>query len=151
MGGNTWAGGSGGRDTAGLGGKGGPYRLDKGHKVHQLSDAEKDDIPEEVKAAARAMNRKAFDEKLKEIQMSKHDHNIYESFSQPVRQQVNNLKIILNSLEAKSKERHWAKHQTSGELDDMKLIEGITGERSIYKRRTEQDPEPGQVQEKPKR
>lgn len=27
VGGNTWAGGTGGRDTAGLGGKGGPYRL----------------------------------------------------------------------------------------------------------------------------
>lgn len=36
VGGNTWAGGTGGRDTAGLGGKGGPYRLDKGHKVHQV-------------------------------------------------------------------------------------------------------------------
>lgn len=36
VGGNTWAGGTGGRDTAGLGGKGGPYRLDKGHEVHQV-------------------------------------------------------------------------------------------------------------------
>ena len=27
VGGNTWAGGTGGADTAGLGGKGGPYRL----------------------------------------------------------------------------------------------------------------------------
>ena len=41
VGGNTWAGGTGGRDTAGLGGKGGPYRLDAGHDVHQLSDEEK--------------------------------------------------------------------------------------------------------------
>lgn len=30
-GGNTWAGGSGGFDTAGLGGVGGPYRLDSGN------------------------------------------------------------------------------------------------------------------------
>jgi hypothetical protein len=52
-GGNTWAGGTGGRDTAGLGGKGGPYRLDAGHAVHQLSQAEKDNVPEHVKAAAR--------------------------------------------------------------------------------------------------
>ena len=37
VGGNTWAGGTGGRDTAGMGGKGGPYRLDKGHDVHQVS------------------------------------------------------------------------------------------------------------------
>lgn len=33
--------------------------------------------------------------------------------------------MILNSLQAKSKERQWVKHQTSGELDDTKLIEGI--------------------------
>ena len=48
MGGNTWAGGTGGRDTAGLGGKGGPYRLDAGHNVYQLSDEEKMAVPEEV-------------------------------------------------------------------------------------------------------
>ena len=36
VGGNTWAGGTGGRDTAGLGGRGGPYRLDAGHPVHQV-------------------------------------------------------------------------------------------------------------------
>lgn len=48
VGGNTWAGGTGGRDTAGLGGKGGPYRLDAGHSVYQLSDAEKAAVPEEV-------------------------------------------------------------------------------------------------------
>ena len=33
VGGNTWAGGSGGFDTAGLGGVGGPYRLDSGNQV----------------------------------------------------------------------------------------------------------------------
>ena len=38
VGGNTWAGGTGGSDTAGLGGRGGPYRLDKGHHVHQVKD-----------------------------------------------------------------------------------------------------------------
>ena len=151
VGGNTWAGGSGGRDTAGLGGKGGPYRLDSGHKVHQLSEKEIEAIPEHVKEAARAMNRKAYQEKLKEIEMSAYDHNIYEQFSKPVKPHVNTLRNILNSLEAKSKERHWQKHQTAGELDDMKLIEGITGEKNIYKMRTDMEPEPGQPQEKPKR
>lgn len=50
----------GGRDTAGLGGKGGPYRLDAGHRVYQVSQAEKDAVPEEVKRAAREMGEKAF-------------------------------------------------------------------------------------------
>lgn len=34
------------------------------------------------------------------------------------------LRVILNSLQAKSQERQWVRHQTSGELDDGKLIEG---------------------------
>lgn len=51
---------AGGRDTAGLGGKGGPYRLDAGHKVYQVSQAEKDAVPEEVRRAARDMAEQAF-------------------------------------------------------------------------------------------
>lgn len=38
----------GGADTAGLGGVGGPYRLDAGHDVHQVSQVDKDAVPEEV-------------------------------------------------------------------------------------------------------
>ena len=48
VGGNQWAGGTGGTDTAGLGGRVGPYRLDAGHPVHQVSDEEKASVPEEV-------------------------------------------------------------------------------------------------------
>ena len=33
------------------------------------------------------------------------------------------------------------RHQTHGDLDEMKLIEGITGEKAIYRRRGEKDPE----------
>ncbi|XP_050100518.1 von Willebrand factor A domain-containing protein 8 [Anopheles aquasalis] len=151
VGGNTWAGGTGGRDTAGLGGKGGPYRLDGGHPVHQLSDAEKDAVPESVKQAAREMNRKAFEEKLREIQMSPYEHKVYEQYSEPVRRQVQQLRITLQALQARAHERQWQKHRTAGELDDTKLVEGITGERAIYKQRAEQEPEPGQPQERPKR
>ncbi|XP_030379165.1 von Willebrand factor A domain-containing protein 8 [Scaptodrosophila lebanonensis] len=151
VGGNTWAGGSGGRDTAGLGGKGGPFRLDKGHKVHQLSDEEKNDIPEEIKKAAREMNRKAFEEKLKEIKMSAHDHRLYAQFSEPNRKQVQQLKAVLDAMQTKSKERQWQKYQTHGELDDTRLIEGITGEKNIYRRRAEANPWADHVQEKPNR
>ena len=49
VGGNTWAGGTGGRDTAGMGGIGGPYRLDAGHDVHQLSDEVKEQVPEHIR------------------------------------------------------------------------------------------------------
>lgn len=53
VGGNTWAGGTGGADTAGLGGKGGPYRLDAGHTVHQISDEEKAKVSAEISQKAR--------------------------------------------------------------------------------------------------
>ncbi|XP_063282038.1 von Willebrand factor A domain-containing protein 8 [Pelobates fuscus] len=151
VGGNTWAGGTGGRDTAGLGGKGGPYRLDAGHKVYQVSQAEKDAVPEEVKRAAREMAEKAFKQRLKEIQMSEYDAATYERFSNSVRRQVQSLRVILDSLQAKGKERQWLRHQAMGELDDTKIIDGLVGEKSIYKRRGEHEPEPGSPQQKPKR
>ncbi|CAL8266675.1 unnamed protein product [Lota lota] len=151
VGGNQWAGGTGGRDTAGLGGKGGPYRLDAGHKVHQVSQAEKDAVPEEVRKAAREMGEKAFKERLKEINMSEYDATTYERFSQAVRRQVQSLRIILDSLQAKGKERQWLKNQALGDLDDAKIIDGLTGEKAIYKRRAELDPELGSPQQKPKR
>lgn len=151
VGGNQWAGGTGGRDTAGLGGKGGPYRLDAGHKVHQISQAEKDAVPDEVKRAAREMGEKAFKQRLKEIEMSEYDASTYERFSGAVRRQVQSLRIILDSLQAKGKERQWLRNQALGELDDAKIIDGLTGEKAIYKRRGELEPELGSPQQKPKR
>lgn len=150
VGGNTWAGGTGGRDTAGLGGKGGPYRLDAGYKVFQLPDSEKQAVPPEIREAARKMAKKAYKDKLREIDMSEYDAEIYESFLDNVKKQINILRVILDGLQAKSKERQWMKNQTSGELDDSKLIESITGEKTVYKKRGEQEPEIGSPQEKPK-
>lgn len=73
--------------------------------------------------------------------MSEYDAEMYESFSSRVRRQVQSLRVILDSLQARGKERVWLRNQTSGELDDGKLIEGLTGERAIYKKRGEEDPE----------
>ena len=73
--------------------------------------------------------------------MSEYDAEMYESFSSRVRRQVQSLRVILDSLQARSQERVWLRHQTSGELDDTKLIEGLTGERAIYKKRGDENPE----------
>ncbi|GAB1605806.1 von Willebrand factor A domain-containing protein 8-like [Argonauta hians] len=151
VGGNTWAGGTGGRDTAGLGGVGGPYRLDSGHNVYQVSQAEKDAVPEEVRRAAREMSEKAFKERLREINMSEYDAETYDSFARTVKRQVQSLRVILDNLQAKGKERQWLKQQPEGDLDEAKLIEGIAGEKAIYKRRGEQEPELGAPMELPKR
>jgi len=152
VGGNTWAGGTGGRDTAGLGGKGGPYRLDKGHDVHQLSDEEKADVPEHVRRAAREQADAALRDRLKEINMSKHDHEAYQQFREPIRNDITNMRALFEGLQAKTKEREWLNNQTDGELDDNKLVEGLVGEKLIYRRRREPDNnDQGFDNQKPKR
>ena len=84
VGGNTWAGGTGGSDTAGLGGRGGPYRLDGGHPVHQISDEQKSKVSEESRRRARQMAEEALLHRLKEIEMSSSDYEQYLSFKSKV-------------------------------------------------------------------
>jgi len=134
VGGNTWAGGTGGSDTAGLGGRGGPYRLDKGHKVHQVSDKDKE-ISAEAKARAAAMGKEAFEKRMKDIKMGKQEFENYEYIRNKVQQQANQLRQMLEELNVRSQERIWLKNQTHGELDDAKLVDGLTGDRLVFKRR----------------
>jgi hypothetical protein len=78
---------------------------------------------------------------LQQIEMSEYEAEVYDKFSSRVQRQVQSLRVLLESLQAKGKERHWVRHQTSGDLDDAKLIEGLTGEKTIYKKRADQEPE----------
>merc|ERR1712050_259845 len=61
------------------------------------------------------------------------------------------LRCIFDAAEAKEKGRDWLANQTSGDLDDNKLIDGVTGEKLIYRRRGEPDKPAGLFQRKPKR
>lgn len=47
---------------------------------------------------------------------------------------------------AAREERVWVKRQTDGELDDGRLMEGLTGEATVYKRRGVEQPEMGRPQ-----
>ena len=73
--------------------------------------------------------------------MSEYEAEVYEKFSSRVQRQIQSLRVLLESFQAKGKERHWVRHQTSGDLDDAKLIEGLTGEKTIYKKRADQEPD----------
>lgn len=152
IGGNTWAGGTGGSDTAGLGGRGGPYRLDKGHPVHQVSQAKKDEVSAETRAKARAMAEEALSAKLQEIDMSEREWETYQTYFSRVEHECSQLRSILSNLESVAQERTWLKHQSSGELDDAKLVDGVTGERLVFKKRGVSDsPFHSMHQSKPKR
>jgi hypothetical protein len=103
--------------------------------VHQLSDAEKAAVPEHVREAAAAMGRQAFAERLREIDMSPHEAEVYARFSRAVHSEAMGLRALLDDLRAKRQEREWLRNQTHGDLDDNKLIDGLTGEQAVYRRR----------------
>ena len=60
--------------------------------------------------------------------------------------QVKELQITLAGLEAKNKERVWLRNQSTGDLDDAKLIEGLAGEQTIFRKRGNKEPIPGAPQ-----
>jgi hypothetical protein len=128
-GGNTWAGGTGGSDTAGLGGKGGPYRLDTGggHDIDQLSDEEKANVSDEVRHRAREMAKEALSKRLAEIGMGAKDASIYSSIYDRVRHEINLMREVLNGVQTKQNEREWIRFQTAGDFDDGRIIDGAAG------------------------
>ncbi|KAI9184411.1 hypothetical protein H9P43_003464 [Blastocladiella emersonii ATCC 22665] len=141
VGGNTWAGGTGGRDTAGLGGIGGPYRLDAGHDVHQVSDEVKANVPEHIRQAAREMGQDALARRLAEIGMADGEMRAYTDLRNAVAGHVHRLRRVVLALPSnKDDERVWLRHQTDGELDDAKLVDGLAGEHAVFKRRGVADP-----------
>ncbi|KAG6898082.1 hypothetical protein C0992_006002 [Termitomyces sp. T32_za158] len=150
-GGNTYAGGTGGRDTAGIGGRGGYKRLWKGGDIKQVPQALKDNVPNHIKEKAREMARDELKRRLEELDMSFSEAKAYGSILTATQAHMLSLYNLLEHLAAKEEERVWLKRQTDGELDDTRLTEGLTGEATVYKRRGMEKPELGRPQIKPKR
>jgi hypothetical protein len=71
--------------------------------------------------------------------------------SDDLARQVRQLRVILDSAEAKEKEREWLRNQVDGELDESRLAEGVAGERAVYRRRGKPDMPFGLHQRLPKR
>ncbi|CAO1613724.1 unnamed protein product [Jaminaea pallidilutea] len=151
FGGDTWRGGSGGRMTAGLGGRGGYERLASGHEVKRISDELKADVPDEIKEQARQMAREALAKKLAEEGLTQHEAATYEAYRQELEAPISHLVSVLQDLQANRKERNWLTRQQEGELDERRLTNALSGERSVFKRRQEAPPEIGAPQTKPKR
>ena len=71
--------------------------------------------------------------------MSAEQERFYSDLYQNVQSQIQQLRTVLESVEAKEKERVWIRHQSEGELDESRLVEGVTGEKAIYKKRGVED------------
>jgi MoxR-like ATPase len=152
VGGNTWHGGTGGRDTAGLGGVGGPYRVDSGHTIHQVNDEVKRSVSKEVQDAARKMGAAELEKRLKEIGMSEFDFKAYSHYRPPaVVEGIAQIRSLLAALKAlrddddnaddaddesrSRKRRGWIAGQTDGELDLSRIVDAIAGESRVFRRK----------------
>lgn len=69
------------------------------------------------------------------IDLTSGQASVYSQYFDAVSTQIASLVSFLDQLEAKEEERVWLKRQSDGELDDSKMVEGLTGEASVYKRR----------------
>ncbi|CAE8599856.1 unnamed protein product, partial [Polarella glacialis] len=151
VGGNQWAGGTGGADTAGLGGRGGPYRLEKkGQSIHQVSDEAKAQVSEEARAAAKRLGEEALQKRLEELRLGGGDYEFYASLVTEVQGEVEKLRGVLSGAAARNRERHW-RRGTEGELDETRLVDALAGESAVFKRRVEREPRPGEPPLLPKR
>ncbi|KAI9020492.1 AAA domain-containing protein [Hyaloraphidium curvatum] len=148
--------GSGGGGGGGSGGERGEgdYELQERESgtidLENFAQRTADQVPPEVSEATREMHNLAMRKRLEQLDMSDAQMEVYARYMGNVQREIRELRVTLEAVEAKNKERVWLKNQISGDVDDTKLIEGITGERSIYKRRGETD-EIGMFQQKPKR
>lgn len=106
-----------------------------GQDIHQIPDALKAAVPDEIKDKARDMARKELAARLAEIDLTSGQASIYSGYHDAVAAHVQQLVSFLDNLEANEEERVWLKRQADGELDDSRLTEGLTGESTVYKRR----------------
>jgi von Willebrand factor A domain-containing protein 8 len=67
--------------------------------------------------------------------MSEEEHNSYASFIEPIKSEIAALKSTLDITKHRGNERAWLKGQLDGELDTSRLVEGVAGEKHVYKRR----------------
>lgn len=56
-----------------------------------------------------------------QINMTQADSEKFRSYLANVQREIRELRVILESIEAKNKERVWLKNQSSGDVDDTKL------------------------------
>lgn len=115
-----------------------------------LTEEQKKEVPEEWHEAAKKMADEAYAHRLNELEMNGHDENEYATFRDAVQEQIAAMRIVLESHEARERERSWQKQQTHGELDETRIVDGIVGSRNIYRRRGDVDNTGGE-QELPKR
>ncbi|RQM30312.1 hypothetical protein B5M09_012657, partial [Aphanomyces astaci] len=89
-----------------------------------ISQLQKDQVTKEAQEKAKAMADAALADQLSQIDMTNHELASYQQ-----------LRDLFHNVEQLADERGWLKHQSSGEWDDAKLVDGLSGDRNVFKRR----------------
>ena len=74
----------------------------------------------------------------------------YDELFRTVEKEVLQLRVILQSVEARERERTWLRGKTTGELDDSKIVDLAIGEKNVFKHRGLRE-DPSMAQSMPKR
>ena len=133
-----------------------PFEDEEANKARNTTEFKEQSISqktiEEVIENAYRASRRAVSKQLNAENNSVGlDENVYKKLYEAVASEILQLRLILESAEARERERVWIKNQTQGELDDNRLIDGATGEKTIFKKRGNEDFLFGGIQKKPKR
>jgi len=105
----------------------------------------------EAKQVAKKISEESWKSLLEDLEMNPQDSNIYLRYVESVRPEINELRATLDSMQAKQNERVWLRNKDAGDLDERRLIDGLTGDRNVYKRRGDRPPDPYSFQTLPKR
>lgn len=86
-----------------------------------------DDMSQEVREASEQLKKEEWSKYLKQLEMTEIDFDKYEKYKEAVKVEIRELRVTLEGLEAQQSERVWMKNQSTGDIDDNKIIDAITG------------------------
>ena len=126
-------------------------RNSRAERVALMEDDAKKEISEEAELAAKEMADEALSKRLSEIDMNEAEFDAYDAVLESVSKEIVQLRLVLDAAESRQQEREWQKFQLDGELDDARLVDGVAGERHVYRKRGIKQPDIGAPQRLPKR
>lgn len=141
---NDGAGALGGRGSGrrGKGGRGGRGRKGQGGrgsgKGSGKSDAKRAEAEKVIKEARERAAEVRKIQKMK-LELKDFDHAKYDELFKVVEKEIMQLRVILQSIEARERERTWLRGKVVGEFDDNKIVDLAIGEKNVFKRRGQRE------------
>ena len=69
----------------------------------------------------RELHELSMQKRREQVDMTQADSDLFKSYLANVQREIRELRVILESIEAKNNECIWLKNQSSGDVDDTKL------------------------------